>query len=116
MTLQPYVLDRETILVRLGGDAEIFNLMLDMYLQDYNSYCVNLDQALAGGQAPLVQREAHTVKGLLATFADEDGTKAAYAIETQAKQGNLAGLETAVADLKTRLHEVAAVLQAHLAG
>lgn len=111
MTLPQFSLDRAAILSRLGGDQEIFALMIDMYLQDFEGYCTNLSSAMATGQALPLQREAHTVKGLLATFSDDMGSKSAYAIELQAKRGDLTGLEEPVAVLQARLHEVADVLR-----
>lgn len=109
-----FVLDRGLILERLGGDEEIFAVMIDMYLQDLDNYCGNLETALAAGESATLQREAHTVKGLLATFADEAGAQAAYAIEQQAKQGNLQGLEAPVVAIQARLRVVGEVLRAEL--
>ncbi|HEX6735406.1 MAG TPA: Hpt domain-containing protein [Azonexus sp.] len=107
-----FVLNRGNILERLGGDEEIFAMMLDMYLQDLEANCASLDAALATGQPAAVQREAHTVKGLLATFSDESGAAAAYAVERQAKAGEMAGLAEAIAAVQARLREVAVVLAA----
>jgi HPt (histidine-containing phosphotransfer) domain-containing protein len=109
---QAYILNRELILERLGGDEEIFAVMVDMYLQDMESYCCNIEDALKAGVAETLQREAHTIKGLLATFADEQGTEAAYAVEKQAKTGNLEGLAAPIAAIQARLREVGQVLQA----
>ena len=107
---EAFVLDRAAILDRLGGDEEIYAMMLDMYLSDFRSNCDALTAALAAGDAPTVRREAHTVKGLLATFSDDVGARDALLIEQQAKAGELAGLEQPVADICRRLHEVAGVL------
>jgi HPt (histidine-containing phosphotransfer) domain-containing protein len=46
----------------------------------------------AAGQATdaaLLQREAHTIKGLLATFSDDAGADLAFALEKQAGQARL---------------------------
>jgi histidine phosphotransfer protein HptB len=109
--MTPFQLDKPQILERLGGDEEIFTVMVDMYLQDFENYCNNLDTMLqAGVQLPL-QREVHTVKGLLATFADEPGTQVAYVLEAKIKGGEMNGLEAEIDALKARLHELAAVLR-----
>lgn len=108
---QAYVLDRALILERLGGDEEIFMVMVDMYLDDVDNYCATLDKAYKSGDPVLLHREAHTVKGLLASFGDEPGAKCAHAVEIQAKQGELAGLDGPIADILARMHEVAAVLR-----
>lgn len=112
---QPFSLNRTLILERLGGDEEIFAIMIDMYLQDLDGYCNNMGNALAAGEAAVLQREAHTVKGLLATFADDEGTQAAYRIEQQSKQGNLEGIAEQIEAVKARLLEVAEVLKKEIA-
>lgn len=111
----PFVLNRKSILDRLGGDEEIFAMMLDMYLQDVDSNCATLAAALASGDPAALKREVHTVKGLLATFSDDDGAAEALAVEQKAKHGEAAGLELAVAALQARLREVAVVLGNELA-
>lgn len=111
-----YTLDKLLILDRLGNDEEIFAMMIDMYLQDVDNNCAGLDNALAQGDAPSLQREAHTVKGLLATFADEPGTKLAYVLEQQIKQNGISGVEPQIVVLQARIREVAEVLKAELAG
>lgn len=107
-----FVLDRESILERLGGDEEIFAMVVDMFLQDVDSNCATLATALGSGDATALQREAHTVKGLLATFSDEEGAASAQAIENQCRVSGVSGLEADVAALQARVHEVAAVLKA----
>lgn len=111
----PFVLNRKSILDRLGGDEEIFAMMLEMYLQDVDSNCASLAAALASGDPAALKREVHTVKGLLATFSDDAGAVEALAVEQKAKNGEFVGLELAVAALEARLREVAVVLGNELA-
>ena len=108
---ESFVLNRALILDRLGGDEEIFAMMVDMFLQDHESNCTALADALAAGDAAVLQREAHTVKGLLATFSDDAGAQQALAVEQRAKAGDLSDLAAAVGDLQARLRLVAAVLR-----
>lgn len=110
----PFVLDREVILERLGGDEEILLMMLDMYLQDVDNNCAAIAGAYAAGDIAGVQREAHTIKGLLATFSDDAGSAEAYALERLAKEGEISALGAAVEALQARLQEVATVLSGEL--
>lgn len=111
-----FLLDKEKILDRLGGDEEIFNAMAAMYLQEVDKSCIHLGEALASGDATALLREAHTVKGLLATLADEVGAALGLAIENRSKAGECAGLASMVADLQARLRAVAAAVRAELPG
>lgn len=108
---ETFVLNRALILDRLGGDEEIFAMMVDMFLQDHEGNCAALAAAFAAGDAAVLQREAHTVKGLLATFSDSAGAQQALAVEQRAKAGDLNGLEQDVGNLQARLRLVADVLR-----
>jgi len=109
---EAFVLDKTAILERLGGDEEIFGIMVDMYLQDVENNCTALQAALEAGVAASLQREAHTVKGLLATVGDDGGAQDALRVEQQAKAGNLENIAGPVQALQARLREVAEVLKA----
>lgn len=112
--IKTFVLDRALILGRLGGDEEIFAMMLDLYLQDVEANCAAIAAALASGDPGELQRAAHTLKGLLATFSDEAGADVALHLELKAKAGEIVGLDAAVAALQSRLRQVAGVLQAEV--
>lgn len=106
-----FVLDKSLILDRLGGDEEIFAMMVDFYLQDVDSYVQALSAALEAADPVTLSREAHTVKGLLATFSDDAGAEVAYTIERQAKAGDLDGVQTLVPRLQEHLQVLATVLR-----
>lgn len=105
-----FVLDRASILERLGGDEEIYAMMVDMFVADVENNCTALATALAAGDVESLKRAAHTVKGLLATFSDDDGAVEANFVEKNAREDELANLGPAVADIQSRLREVSAVL------
>lgn len=107
-----FVLDRGSILERLGGDEEIYAMMVGMYLQDVENNCTAIAAAFAQGDSAALRREAHTIKGLLATFSDDGGAADAAAVEHQARLGEIGGLGDAVGGLQHRLREVASVLKA----
>lgn len=107
-----FVLDKALILDRLGGDEEIFAMMVDMFVQDVDNNCAGLAAALASGDPVALRREAHTIKGLLATFSDDAGAVDASVVEQRARDGVVADQAEAVAGLLQRLREIAAVLSA----
>lgn len=107
-----FKLDKAVILERLGGDEEIYTMMVDMFLQDVENNCAALAAGLAAGGMPDLQREVHTVKGLLATFSDDAGAEAAQVVEHKIKLGQTANLAEEIASLQARLREVAGVLGA----
>ena len=106
-----FVLDRASILDRLGGDEEIYAMMVDMFLGDVEGNCASIAAAFSDGDIKALQREAHTIKGLLATFSDDEGAAEAHVVEQQAKNGDATGLAEKVGFLQARLREVAEVLR-----
>lgn len=108
---EQFQLDKPTIMDRLGGDEELFAAMAEVYLKDWGTYHAQIAAALAAGDAALLRRHAHTIKSLLATFADEAGSALAAAVEQRAGSGQLAGLEGGVARVQERLRLVAAALE-----
>lgn len=114
MTME-FVLDKTTILKRFGGDEGIFVVMANMYLQDVDSICTRLNAALADNDTSLLRREAHTIKGLLATLADETGAALALSVETLAKSGECIGMEAMVSELQSRMRLVAAAVRKEIA-
>lgn len=116
---EKFLLDRELILDRLGGDEEIFAIIADLYLQEVDLKVAALGAAWEAGATEELIREAHTIKGLLATFSDDIGAAWAYALEQQVRLGELGSLQSAVGAVQQRLFEVAAVLRrefGHVAG
>lgn len=108
----PFVLDRASILDRLGDDEEIYTMMVDLFFESVEKNCAELASAFASGDATVLEREAHTIKGLLATFSDDEGAAEALMVEKKAKAGELATLGDAIDDLQRRLREVAKALRA----
>ena len=109
--LKPFALDKPSIMERLGDDEDIFSMMVDMFLDDVDNNCTALQSAMAAADAKQLQREAHTVKGLLATFSDEAGADLALSLEKEAKDGNLAAGANLLPQIMARMHEVGSVLQ-----
>ncbi len=107
----PFKIDKPAIMDRLGGDEDIYAMMIDIFLQDVGHNCSNLLTASRSGNAELLVREAHTVKGLLATMSDEEGAGLAYALESQARQGALDGVEGKAERIVARMTEVADALR-----
>ena len=110
------VFDRAKALHSLGGDAELLANVASLFLDEAVSYRQALVAALAAGDAATLQREAHTVKSVLATFAFEAGRERALYLEQLAASGDLAGAETATAEVIAALQTLSDALKAQEAG
>jgi len=103
-------LDKAGILERFGQDEELFQTLAQMYRGDVEQYCQGLQQALEAEDAPRLSREAHTLKGLLATFSDEEGAQLALEVENAARDGACAGLAEPVQRLQQLARRLAQAL------
>ncbi|MBS1197706.1 MAG: Hpt protein [Proteobacteria bacterium] len=83
------ILDKAAVLESLGDDQELFVEMARMFIEESAVYSHNLMAALASGKPEAVRGEAHTLKSLLAAFADNEGHSLAATIEIQAKNGQI---------------------------
>jgi signal transduction histidine kinase/DNA-binding response OmpR family regulator len=87
-----------TAAIAMMGDEEIYLEVAAMFVADAPGMLSELDQALAAGDWPSVTRVAHTLKGLLATFAANSGEAAARQLEASARAGNAEGNCAELAD------------------
>ena len=102
--------NRAEVIERLGGDEELFSTLVGMFVSDSPGYCDALQQALSHADAPTLRREAHTVKGLFATFSDDRGTALALQLENLAKAGDLASAGALTAELVGAIQRFAKLL------
>src|SRR5688572_17168635 len=73
--------DADAALQRLEGDAELFRMLGKIFQEDSVELFTKLSSALAAGDLPLVERSAHSLKGLAANFEATAATEVAFGIE-----------------------------------
>ena len=83
------VLDRELAMARVGGDAELLQELAQLFLEEYPRLMEELRAALEQGDAQLVERTAHGLKGSVANFGAKPAVDAAYQIEQLGRGGKL---------------------------
>ena len=95
--------DRAAALDRVGGDAVLLAEIAKLFLEEYPTQLAAIRAAVAAGNAPELERAAHSLKGSVANFAAPAVVEAARMLEQIARE---ARLETA--------GELAAVLEQQL--
>jgi len=81
------VFDREELLARLGGKAELIPRFLAMFSKNVGGYLEALQKAIDEGDAEQVRIQAHTIKGASGNISACKVTATALAIETLASEG-----------------------------
>jgi CheY-like chemotaxis protein len=99
----PPVFDPRVLLGLLDGDRAAVADIVGEYAEDAPRQLAGVREALAAGDADLVRRRAHTLKGASANVGAEALRIAAYDLERAAADAELAGGEALVAQLDDEL-------------
>jgi len=83
------VFDREGMLRRMMGDAELAMAVMKRFLEDMPLQIEALKGFLESADAPAAQRQAHTIKGASANVGGERLRNAALQVETAVRAGDL---------------------------
>jgi len=98
-------------IARLDDDLELFRDMVQFYVEDTPGLLESLYAGLRSGDAAGVERAAHTIKGMSATFDGKRAMAAAVEVEFRAKDGQLADLEPVIDVLDHEVRRLAALLR-----
>lgn len=112
----PKIYDYAGSLRRMGNDRELFQEMVVLLRSDAPPLLQTLVRAQIQGDDPIVQRAAHTLKGIAANFGAERAVASAAEVERLAKVHQTSGLVAAVAELEEALCELIAALAPEFAG
>ena len=111
--LQEQLLDRATALARVGGDLDLLKEIAALFLDEYPRELDDIRKALATGDAQLLERTAHGLKGSVANFGAAAAVDAAFQLEQLGRAGKLDqappaldALERALALLDTELSSI----------
>ena len=95
--------DRDRALGVVGGDAELLDELVSLFLGDYPRLVSEIEQTISNGDAQGLMRAAHTLKGTIGTFGTKGAFNAALKLETIGRDGNLQGADTVFAHLQEEL-------------
>jgi len=83
------IFDKAGALDRMDDDMELFNSIIEIFLDDIPIQIQSLQEAVDKNDVPLVQRQAHIIKGASGNVGAVTLQKASYQMEMAAKNGNL---------------------------
>jgi HPt (histidine-containing phosphotransfer) domain-containing protein len=109
------VLDRsalDALMETMGGDADFFAEMIDIFLVDAEDLLSAMVGALANGDASALRRAVHTLKSNSRTFGASALADLCQDIEGHAAAGTLDGLAPLVEQVVASYPDVAAALRA----
>src|SRR5262249_5146322 len=105
-----HLVDWEEALAQVGGDVGLLKELAAGFLDECPGWLAGIRKGLARGDSGQVKAAAHPLKGSLGTFAAKGPHETALALETMARQGQLAGAPEALARLERQLEPFLAAL------
>ncbi|HTU93278.1 MAG TPA: response regulator, partial [Gemmataceae bacterium] len=105
------VVDRDEMMERVGGDAQLLRELIDVFFEDFPRMWQEVRDALAHGDARKLSRAAHTLKGAVSVFGAGAARASAERLEQLARTGDLASVGEAVAQLEAELERLKPILR-----
>jgi len=105
----------QELMDRIGGDLELLEHLLTIFLQDYER-CVGLvQQAIRNGDGEALHKWAHRVKGALGNFAAHSAYELAQRLEQIGLSGDLSEAHATWERLQAEIGRMKAALEAMIA-
>jgi CheY-like chemotaxis protein/HPt (histidine-containing phosphotransfer) domain-containing protein len=98
----------------IGNDPELINEIMQLLLEEGPKHMAGIHDGLAAGDAKLVHRSAHTIKGSLSHLAAKKAVELAFRVEKAGQNGDLQSAKAALPALEQEMSRVNAALRAHL--
>ncbi len=106
MTDPENIFDLQAALDRLGGDRTLFRDLVQFFLEDTPGLFVQVTEGVLAADASVVERAAHSLKGLALNFGAARASQVAFRLEQVGRSGDLAGTP----DLLVQLEQELAIL------
>jgi two-component system, sensor histidine kinase and response regulator len=115
-TESPEVFDRAQAMEATGGDEELLQEIVGIFVEDCPRMIEELGAAIGAGDTEAARRAAHTLKGSVSVLGAKALAAAAKEAEAHARAGDLDSAANAFARVEEEAARLAPVLEELLAG
>ena len=105
------MIDKMLLLKAFDGDWSFLKEVVEVFLSDYPRLMDDLYRADTEGDANLLMRAAHSLKGMLKNFQAESAAEIAFEIEKKGKAENFEDVKTMIENLTDHIAEVDTMLR-----
>ena len=106
------VIDKGSALDQLEGDEELLGQMVGLILEDCPKFMEDIRAAIARGDAEVLQRTSHTLKGAVSNLQAHTVYEAALRLEMIGRSADLSGAEEALGKLNEEMNRLLPALEA----
>jgi PAS domain S-box-containing protein len=100
------VLDRAAVLSQFGGDLELLQKVVALFLEDGRALMCGIRDSIAGRDSYALEQAAHKLKGSVANFHASDAVDAALRLEVIGHARDFAGATLALTILEREMQEL----------
>ena len=86
-----------------GNDGNFFKDVVDMFISDYPDMLTTLQNAIHNKKAEILQRTAHSLKGMLRNFQAEEMAEQAFQLEKMGQKNEFDGTSLILQELSDKL-------------
>ncbi len=109
------VFDFDAALASLGGEMAIFREMAAFFFRDGLNLLTEIPAAAMAGQATVVEKKAHRLKGTVLYLGAGTAVKAIARVEVLARSGDLSDIVPAIRAMEAEVMRLAEALRCHRA-
>ena len=95
--------DRDALVALLDGDPDLIVTIIDSFLDDCPDYMDAIREAVEVGDAEVLKREAHGLKGAAGSLRAQSASEAAEVLEEMGRSDDFAEAEAALDTLEQEI-------------
>ncbi len=97
------ILDLSELLNRVENDREFLAELINIFKAEFPAHIEQLNKAIRAEDANQIERESHTLKGMLLNLSATQSAAGAGALEKLGREKNLTGLNVAFAAFQSEI-------------
>jgi HPt (histidine-containing phosphotransfer) domain-containing protein len=97
------IIDRATVLERVGGDEGLLRDIIDIFLEEYPSLVDAICTSVEKQDGKALERSAHNLKGSVSNFGARFAVQAAYDLELMGRRSEFIAARGAIETLTSEL-------------
>jgi PAS domain S-box-containing protein len=105
-TFSPKTFDLSGAMEIVLGNEDLFQEIAGMFIENCPDSIAKIKEGIAGNDAGILEREAHSLKGAVGNFVAKEAYEAAYRLEKLGKEGKMATAEEGLSNLERALNEL----------
>ena len=105
------LIDRATLLERVGGDEDLLREITSIFLSEYPELLREIAAGIAASDTQRIEQAAHSLKGSVSNFGAQAATESAHRLEIIGRQGSIEEAPAAYTDLVSQFEQLQPVLE-----